>query len=516
MQKRLEGREQYFFIIICTAFFFFASHLYGIVNPILAHDSLSEINLFGTVDFAGIDDYILKIRAGRFTEVLYQCLVRGKLALPWLTGILSFLWLAAACFIVIKIFHLQRRIQIILLCGLFMTNITVTSTIATYIHDADTNFLGLLLAVVSVYYWRQGRQNYLKGIVCIVFCLGCYQSYLSIAIVLVMLLSILDLMNGQSANIVFRRGLKAALMILIGGTIYLLLVVATTRLCHTEIGGNLGTFGESRMPFLKRLYMTYYRCVSTAIGPVSLMNHSLLKAISAVAILAGCSPIVLFLLNREFSVMPKLLVIALLVVLPLGMNITYMLCPGGVTELSSYAYWFFYLLIIALLYWKDNEEIRFSKLIQGRKILSSLLLLSLILGNIQTANAAYLLREFWYSGTLSMMTRVEEHMEATEGYEAGVTPVCIIGPPRLEVPSGFERIADMTGLNMGGSMSAEERSNYFAYYLARPINAVNEDTRTRIENEPEIESMPIFPEEGSMCMKDGVLIVKLNQEDKLY
>ncbi len=516
LQEKPDNRNMRTLFFTCAAMLFFSSHAYGLLNPILAHDSLSEINLFGIVDFAGMDDYILKIRAGRFTEVMYQCLLRGKLALPWLTGLLSFCWLALTTLIVVRLFHMERRIQILLLCGLFMTNITVTSTIATYIHDADTNFLGLLLAALSVYYWRRGKKEYLRGIPCIVFCLGCYQSYLSVAIVLTMILSILDLMKGQTANTVFLNGLKAVLMIVIGGIIYLLLVIVTTQFCQTEIGGNLGTFGLSKMPLLKRLYMTYYRCVSTAFGPVSLMNHSLLKAISILALLLGYFPIFRFFLNREFSASAKLLVLVLLALLPLGMNITYMLCPGGVTELSSYAYWFFYLLVIALLPWYDSGKGRTKKLSSGRNLITTALLAGLILGNIQTANAAYLLREFWYSATLSMMTRVEDKMEETEGYESGVTPVCIIGPPQLEVPPGFERIADMTGLNMGGAMSAEERSHYFSYYLARPINAVNEQIRARINNKSEIENMPIFPEEGSICMEDGVLVIKLNNEDKMY
>ena len=49
------------------------------------------------------------------------------------------------------------------------------------------------------------------------------------------------------------------------------------------------------------------------------------------------------------------------------------------------------------------------------------------------------------------------------------------------------------------------------YYLDYPVNFVNEDKLTALENSPEVQNMPMFPAKDSVKMVDGVLAVKLSE-----
>ena len=55
------------------------------------------------------------------------------------------------------------------------------------------------------------------------------------------------------------------------------------------------------------------------------------------------------------------------------------------------------------------------------------LLFLLLLNNIIYSNQLYLKKDLEFKSTLSVMTRVIDRIEQTEGYEVGVTPIAIVG-----------------------------------------------------------------------------------------
>ena len=123
------------------------AHGYGIMDSNFSHDSLTEFNglIFGNH---------VKISVGRFFVPIYRNFSRTDLTLPWLIGLLGLFWCGLAVYLVIRLFQIENKATIVIVSGIFTVNLTVSSTIATFIHDFDCDMLSLMLSVAAAFCWR--------------------------------------------------------------------------------------------------------------------------------------------------------------------------------------------------------------------------------------------------------------------------------------------------------------------------------------------------------------------------
>ena len=133
--------------------------------------------------------------------------------------------------------------------------------------------------------------------------------------------------------------------------------------------------------------------------------------------------------------------------------------------------------------------------------------------NVKTANAAYTKKELEYQQTLSLMTRVVERMETTEGYIPGETPVAFIGRLDFEKRDYFADLYNINGQKYLSTISSENYvACYFDYVLHRPLNIVNARTRDEIAEMDEVKEMAYFPDVTCIKMINGTLVVKMNPD----
>ena len=97
-------------------------------------------------------------------------------------------------------------------------------------------------------------------------------------------------------------------------------------------------------------------------------------------------------------------------------------------------------------------------------------------------------------------------------------PVCFIGEPEnfSEELSGLDRSYHKTGLWSGYLMNYHIQQRYeiyFEYMLHYPISTVTEQQAEIFNKSDEINQMPVFPEDGCICIVDDTLIVKLGECD---
>ena len=102
-----------------------------------------------------------------------------------------------------------------------------------------------------------------------------------------------------------------------------------------------------------------------------------------------------FFLDRQRHLREKLLALVLFALLPLMMNLYCVLMRDGRHELTVYAIWLFYLLVMLLADWlvkqwaKTGKKEKFAILI---RILCFLLVFMMVYGSVQFANGMYLKR----------------------------------------------------------------------------------------------------------------------------
>ena len=217
------NRNGMFLCVIATFAWGLVTHAYIFLHSSFSHDSLNEFN-------AAVFGNAWRIQLGRIFVPAYRLLVREAITLPWLIGVLSLLYISAAVFLTVKLFGIRPRLLTALIAGVYTANITVTATAATYIHDLDCNMLALALAVLAVYLWKRFHKGFLYGILPLCVSMGLYQSYLSVAITLVILYLVLQLLDGHPFAEVFGKGLKSLGMIVGAGVLYYLAIQLVCRI----------------------------------------------------------------------------------------------------------------------------------------------------------------------------------------------------------------------------------------------------------------------------------------------
>lgn len=512
-------------LLICLASVFvwgLMAHNYGFVHSSFSHDSLFEFN------GDGVSNYI-RMRNGRFLSPLCRRLFRTDLTLPWLIGVLGLTWIGLAAFFTAKIFCIDHPVLLVLLSGVFAANLTVSSTIATFLHDFDCDMLALLLSVLAVFLWQQGKWGFLPGAVLVLCSLALYQSYICVSIVLILLACMMALLNGDGLGTVLLRGIRGCAMLLLGGALYFLAlrvvahVTGISLMTHAynsldrplEIV-NMSLFDIKYV--FRETYEVFFERLIGVLSPfpaVTRLGTKVLLVLTAVMLLAN-------ILAGAVGIGRTLLLLALTALLPLGMNLMHLITFGSAShELTIYAYWLSYLLPLLLghrlIRWAGTLPQTWKKYLfpfsRGIQALCATLVFVLIYASVQTANVMYLKKDLEQDAYLSVMTRVVSRMEETEGYVPGQTPVVMVGLPQQinEVIPGFEAYRKPNGMWMSDVLNYGDAGHwaaYFKYILQNPAKIVAGDSTL---TDLAVESLPCYPAEGCATMIEGTLFVKLSE-----
>ena len=512
------------FTLAATFFWGILAHGYGIMDSNFSHDSLTEFNslIFGNQ---------VKISVGRFFVPIYRNFSRTDLTLPWLIGILGLFWCGLAVYLTIRLFRIENKGMIFVTAGIFTVNLTVTSTIATFIHDFDCDMLSLLFAVAAAFCWKKHPWGWLAGIPLLVLSLALYQSYIAVTIVMVMFVCILDLLEEQSFRDVFIRGLKAVAMLLLGGAVYYIAMKTVLKLTGiTMLTGQYNTLDKALdimslsvmdLRYLIRLtYLSWYEKLVNAISPYPAISALATKLI--LFFIAGS--VFLGLLNRKVKLSEKLLCLVLLILLPFAMNIMTFMTLEQAHELMRFAFWLTYLLALLLGRWlaeylKEAVLPRISEIpgiiTKIPVMLCSLLIVTLVYGGVQTANAMYLKKDLEHDAYMAVVNRVIYRMESFEDYEPGVTPIVMVGLPEqiADIVPGFETYRDPNGMYLSDALcfSTPDRwQRYLDYTMMNPAVLANSEVWDSMLTDPRVVAMPSYPDPGCMAVIDGVLVVKLS------
>lgn len=258
-----------------------------------------------------------------------------------------------SCFLVIKIFRIRSGVIICLTSGIFVTNITIIATAATYIHDLDSNMFALLMAVIAVFLWDKYKRGFLGGIFFVTISLGLYQSYVSVTITLLLMVLITKLLDWKSFFKAFKKGMKGILMLSCGGVLYLLMIKVVHYVCHISlISGKYNSLDNAKLlsisDLLGNVTESYSKTIQIFLTAPMSYPKNFVEAVNLFIIAIVCVLIFYQLWKRKIPIKEKLLTILLTALLPLGMNISYILAGGMSHDLMHFALWLSYLLVLLL------------------------------------------------------------------------------------------------------------------------------------------------------------------------
>ena len=490
-----------------------AAHAYCFLNLTISHDSLRAFYIAGKWPKASL---------GRIFYPAYITMTRGKIVLPWLIGALALFWISIAVYLIVRLFRMEKRVLVLLIAGILVTNPSFYATAATYIHDLDANAFAILLSVFTVCLWERAtsvskmRDRLMllaSGGTLLSVALGIYQSYVSVAITLIMFVSVRNLFEGKKAMEVFKQGIWSVVMLASAAGLYLIEVKIFSHFTGISILNNESYNGLGNMSQVLsgNVFMKILDTYKNFVTPFKnlIVTSETSKVIFAALVILAIGVIGITVMGIKKMDWPgRGLLVLLGVLMPFGMNISSFLSNGMYHVLMQYAVWFFYLFALILVWWISMEKNIPDKI---RKIVGIAVLVCvslLIFENIQTANTIYIKKDLESQAALSYMTRVADRMEEQEEYIPGETPVVFIGEYAVgESLNGFEKYEVITGVEYHSPITFYDTyKDYFRYELGRPISLEDADA---FENNQQVIEMPVFPKEGSVTMIDSTLVVKL-------
>ena len=507
-EKLRENRNLLLFCVVSVFVWGMAAHGFAFSNLFWAHDALNEFD-------AAVFGNAWQIRLGRVLVPLYRAVFRTAATFPWLIGLLALAWLGLTLFLTAKLFRMQPGVLLFLAGGILAVNSTVIAQTATYINWLDENMFACLLAVLAVYFWRRSpAKGCLPGLLCVAGMLGLYQSYISTAITLILMLLILDLLEKADAAQVLRRGLWSLAMLAGGCAVYLgevkLIQAATGQQMADEFNAVGQAFSLFETDFVRNTVKAWligggrYLLDESVYGWLGL-------AVRGVLLLSIAGFLLIGLLDRQLRPEAKLLLVLLAGAMPLGMTLVYVLTDGKAHDLTYYAIWLLTLFALLLGRWFVQRTGRQHRC---RVMVPVMLLAAVFLwDHVQLANMSYVERDMEADAAMAYYNRVLTRMEQQEAYQPGVTPVVLIGTPeeQLRIPEFAACSGGLVGMQyrVVPFAKVDYMGAYFRYVLQTPIALPEKEEWNRIQQSEFAQQMEAYPSPECIQMKDGVMLVKL-------
>ena len=482
---------------------------------LLAH-GFAWFNLFPSHDgtILVFDADVVMLQLGRWVELLYFRFVRGRINAPWLNGAFTIVWTSLAVYLVGKLLQLGKKATIAL-CAVFSTAISVTLLYATYYDKTDLYACAMFLAVWGVYAVRRFRCRW-WGVLfcsgCLCLAMGLYQGYIEFAIGLFLICLLRDCLTEDLAWAEYlRRGVTAVVSLLLGGVLYAVSLKVVLAYKHLELidsDNGLQQMGRAGVAdYLARLPGAYKQVFTTLLG-YDVWNNRGMRLATAVCLLLGLACLVLTLRIKPLRAAVQ--VVILLVLLPLGLNVVYLLSERHPTLLMLYPVYLVYALVL-LLTGLEPDTIPHSA-----AWLACLLCAFITVQNVIYANGAYTYRKLVYENTRAQVYTIMAKVEDLPGYVEGETPVVFSGD---FTDSNFTYHNDLIRLyeegETGLSGSAITYDGTIKWWFGNIMGSSAKVVNTQAEldawaENPAVQAMPSYPASGCIAMVDGAAVIKLS------
>lgn len=498
----LDNRKTLIFIALIVALFYLLTNGYGFFNLNLSYDSLKE---FIT------DDWTIahKIEIGRIAEIVYIFLLRGKIASPIIVFTLGYIWLTLAIIITIYLFKLENnKWQIIVVSGIMTTNYVISDLAITNPQQLDVNTFALFSSILFAYFWNSKKSSILC-IVCAFVCYGIYPSYLSTSILLTLVLTIKNLLNGEKANKAIKNGLIAASYILIAVVIYTILLKALNFVIGIETissRNGLESLLNSNENIFELLLDTYLYGSYFLINAYSITSKIPYVIINIMIIIITAFMLIKTTIIKNIKAKEKVLIVLICVSLPLCINVVFFATQGQVKSvLTFYAHIMLFILPILFMdLYKNNNRLKYIIIV---------LSVFVLLNNIQFSNACYAKKDLEDKATLSFLTRVINRMEENDKYIPGVSKVIFVGNSKnvLDEIPGLENLYEINGQEY--PIATTGRNKYIAYFdyiLVNPIVIADKEPWDLMQNNEKALELDAYPNKNCMDIIDGYFVVRLS------
>lgn len=451
------------------------------------------------------DTHYLFAKGASLSSGRWGLVILGKIlpniSIPWVWGWFSVLILIVSICIVLDLCQIKNKAIRCILAGLIMTFPSEAGTML-YMFTSSSYAISFLCSILSVILVQEKSiWKKIMAVAMLVFALGIYQAYISVAASLLVLLLIKMMLQEKSTYDVFRTGIGYLLFLAVSLIVYCVITYISLMISGEELNGWAVRATTTSGGMLHRIIrswklfvaMILFRDYGLITGDYSWICHILCVCCTAIAVLQ-------FLFQKRNISDIALLFVLGIGFLPLSINaLPILIGENGVHALTLYSFISVYLLIGII--W---ENIGFRQ--GSRKIVYGAFVV-ILLSNIYSANRAYFRQYMVYENTVAFYTSIVTQIQMTPGYDED-SVVAIIGDidedSRYLQGFGEETIYGINGFKSGGVGGM-----FIRHYLGVDLEYANEQQIEEIKETNEFDQMPCYPYYGFIQEIGNCIVVKI-------
>lgn len=492
------------------------THFYMFTHKLPNWDDMNSLSSFGSGDYLG--RWFLK----------YIHPLGSIYSIPAVHGFLFILLLSISACLVLEIANIRSTTGAVLTATVMLTFPSVVSTM-TFMFMAHTSGIAILLTCIAVYLLRKYKWGCVPCGVLLICALGTYQSYISIAITLMLIGMLLDVISkDKKFPEILKEGIISVIVLGVSVLIYMKLShIINPNLDNETYGGvgNMGQIAISEMPIL--IGRCYKRFLEFFLWkPFAFMT----KTVQITNIITCIIAVILFVyLVIEKKLYNDILTFVLLLMvcgfMPLAAAFIYFMAPEvDYSMLMLYPYALIFVVVIALLdycmkVWEKKAD--FSKFKQYAAWMTVIFTVAVISVNCYSdyllTNKAYLRMDVAKERVESYFNRILARVEATDGYIAGDS-VTILGdfyykdnPSTVEIDAfDSEDLRELSGVALeNGLITAGVRDNFIRTFVGFDVAHLDYEEKEEIKNSEQYKEMAVYPQDGCVQKINDVWVVKL-------
>ncbi len=438
-------------------------------------------------------------------------------SLPMLHGIISIVLIALSAGILFALFDIKDTSGQIILGSLMVTFPVVTSTFG-YMFTAPYYFAALLFGILGVYFSERikGLPGFLAGVILICCSLGLYQAYFPVAVSSFVILLIAAAAENESFDVckITKKGFYYLGILISALVIYFLI----WELCLTFFGvarsdyKGISGIGESGIYSYVKEIINAYRYFFLNKVPVKMNLYRMAAEVLQRLLVYLCLPFTIYLMHQSFIKKKRFLeglgCAILFVVLPVCFNLVFvMLASGsgaGVHSLMLYGQTMFYVYYI----WLLKNFCRIAGKARVTAAVPMILMAFLVFQNAGFDNACYLRAQLEQQQLISDFTALKSRIMSTEGYQDTMPVALIITGERdasIYTDKAFSEISIMPYNSIYPYKTGRNIKNTLRKWCNFDPKYVNEAPFKEMD---EVKEMPDYPDDGSIKIIDGTVVVK--------
>lgn len=493
------------FPLLCAVFSGLLAYCFAFTNKLINHDEAGQ--LFGKG---------ATVSSGRWGLGALDSIF-PNISMPWIYGVISLGLIALSVCLILRLFSVESRA----LQGLLAGTITVFPSLIGlfgYMFTSSSYALAFFLAVLSVWMLqKQSLTGTLCAIGCLIFSVSIYQSYISIAACLLVLVLIQKLLRGEDTSVVFKKGLLFVCFLLVslgayyGATQVVFSIKDISFNAYADDSIILSPHSIVQGIFLA--YQHFIRCFAEL--EYRLIPTALSRNAHLVLLLSIAGLLLLWLYRQGRRDLPRaLLLLALVALLPLAINCMYLVsAESAIHTLVLYSFVSLYILagVLADHLIRDGAFQRAASVIcQGFANLVTFSLALILVINIYVANASYLTLHLRYENAYAFCTSLITNIQVRPDFTPD-TKLAIVGhwgsPEHYEWNLGFT--SELTGVS-GFQPDSYSMPAFLEYYLGFSIPFATEEEISEITATDAYKAMAVYPYSGSMEKFGDIVVVKLS------